>query len=154
MITVRLRLLEVVAYLDKLKTLLRFARVSDCKMEEGSLRADVNVSVRKNGEKEFGTRTEMKNLNSFNTVKLAIEAEIKRQTEVLESGGVILQETRRFDEEKMETFAMRSKVDAVDYKYYIEPNIPPIKIDDSLIEEIKNDACICNNNNPLILYHL
>ena len=101
------------------------------------MRVDVNISLSK--DDTLGTRTEMKNINSFNNVRLAIETEIKRQTEVLESGGEIIQETRRFDEEKMQTFAMRSKVDAVDYKYYIEPNIPPIKIEDSWIEEIKRD---------------
>ena len=128
---------EAIAFLEALKGIFLYTGVSDARTDRGEMRVDVNLSLSK--DETLGTRTEMKNLNSFNTVKLAIEAEIKRQTEVLESGGVILQETRRFDEEKMETIAMRSKVDAVDYKYYIEPNIPPIKIDDAWIEEIKKD---------------
>ena len=128
---------EALAFLEALKGIFLYTGVSDARTDRGEMRVDVNLSLSK--DDTLGTRTEMKNLNSFNTVKLAIESEIKRQTEVLESGGVILQETRRFDEEKMETFAMRSKVDAVDYKYYIEPNIPPIKIDDLWIEEIKKD---------------
>lgn len=128
---------EAIAFLEALKGIFLYTGVSDARTDRGEMRVDVNLSLSK--DETLGTRTEMKNLNSFNTVKLAIEAEIKRQTEVLESGGVILQETRRFDEEKMETIAMRSKVDAVDYKYYIEPNIPPIKIDDVWIEEIKKE---------------
>ena len=128
---------EAIAFLEALKGIFLYTGVSDARTDRGEMRVDVNLSLSK--DETLGTRTEMKNLNSFNTVKLAIEAEIKRQTEVLESGGVILQETRRFDEEKMETIAMRSKVDAVDYKYYIEPNIPPIKIDDAWIEEIKKE---------------
>ena len=91
---------------------------------------------------EFGTKVEMKNINSFNNVKLAIEYEIERQTEILKSGGKVIQETRRFDDEDLKTYSMRSKVDAVDYKYYIEPNIPPIKIEDRWIEEIKKDIPI------------
>jgi len=128
---------EAIAFLEALKGIFLYTGVSDARTDRGEMRVDVNLSLSK--DDTLGTRTEMKNINSFNSVRLAIETEIKRQTEVLESGGVILQETRRFDEEKMETFAMRSKVDAVDYKYYIEPNIPPIKIDDAWIEEIKND---------------
>ena len=128
---------EAIAFLEALKGIFLYTGVSDARADRGEMRVDVNLSLSK--DDTLGTRTEMKNINSFNSVRLAIETEIKRQTEVLESGGVILQETRRFDEEKMETFAMRSKVDAVDYKYYIEPNIPPIKIDDDWIEEIKND---------------
>jgi len=128
---------EAITFLEALKGIFLYTGVSEARTDRGEMRVDVNLSLSK--DDTLGTRTEMKNLNSFNTVKLAIEAEIKRQTEVLEAGGVILQETRRFDEEKMETIAMRSKVDAVDYKYYIEPNIPPIKIDDSWIEEIKKD---------------
>ena len=126
---------EALAFLEALKGIFLYTGVSDARTDRGEMRVDVNLSLSK--DDTLGTRTEMKNLNSFNTVRLAIEAEIKRQTEILESGGVILQETRRFDEEKMETIAMRSKVDAVDYKYYIEPNIPPIKIDNSWLEEIK-----------------
>ena len=128
---------EAIAFLEALKGIFLYTGVSEARTDRGQMRVDVNISLSK--DDTLGTRTEMKNINSFNNVRLAIETEIKRQTEVLESGGVILQETRRFDEEKMETFPMRSKVDAVDYKYYIEPNIPPIKIDDSWIEEIKKD---------------
>ena len=128
---------EAIAFLETLKGIFLYTGVSDARTDRGEMRVDVNLSLSK--DDTLGTRTEMKNINSFNSVRLAIETEIKRQTEVLESGGAILQETRRFDEEKMETIAMRSKVDAVDYKYYIEPNIPPIKIDDSWIEEIKKD---------------
>jgi len=128
---------EAIAFLEALKGIFLYTGVSEARTDRGQMRVDVNLSLSK--DDTLGIRTEMKNLNSFNTVKLAIEAEIKRQTEVLENGGVILQETRRFDEEKMETIAMRSKADAVDYKYYIEPNIPPIRIEDSWIEEIKKD---------------
>lgn len=128
---------EAIALLETLKGIFLYTGVSDARTDRGQMRVDVNISLSK--DDKLGTRTEMKNINSFNSVRLAIESEIKRQTEVLENGGVIIQETRRFDEEKMETYSMRSKVDAVDYKYYIEPNIPPIKIEDSWIEEIKKD---------------
>lgn len=128
---------EAIAFLETLKGIFLYTGVSEARTDRGQMRVDVNISLSK--DDTLGTRTEMKNINSFNNVRLAIETEIKRQTEVLESGGEIVQETRRFDEEKMQTFSMRSKVDAVDYKYYIEPNIPPIKIEDSWIEEIKKD---------------
>lgn len=128
---------EAIAFLETLKGIFLYTGVSEARTDRGQMRVDVNISLSK--DDTLGARTEMKNINSFNNVRLAIETEIKRQTEVLENGGVIVQETRRFDEEKMQTFAMRSKVDAVDYKYYIEPNIPPIKIEDSWIEEIKKD---------------
>ena len=127
---------EAIAFLEALKGIFLYTGVSEARTDRGEMRVDVNISLSK--DNTLGTRTEMKNINSFNSVRLAIETEIKRQTEVLESGGVIFQETRRFDEEKMETFPMRSKVDAVDYKYYIEPNIPPIKIEDSWINKIKS----------------
>ena len=128
---------EAIAFLEALKGIFLYTGVSEARTDRGQMRVDVNISLSK--DDTLGTRTEMKNINSFNNVRLAIETEIKRQTEVLESGGEIVQETRRFDEEKMQTFSMRSKVDAVDYKYYIEPNIPPIRIEDSWIEEIKKD---------------
>ena len=128
---------EAIAFLETLKGIFLYTGVSEARTDRGQMRVDVNISLSK--DDTLGTRTEMKNINSFNNVRLAIETEIKRQTEVLESGGEIVQETRRFDEEKMQTFPMRSKVDAVDYKYYIEPNIPPIRIEDSWIEEIKKD---------------
>ena len=128
---------EALAFLETLKGIFLYTGVSDARTDRGEMRVDVNLSLSK--DDTLGTRTEMKNINSFNNVKLAIESEIKRQTEVLESGGVVEQETRRFDENTLETYRMRSKVDAVDYKYYIEPNIPPIKITEDWIEEIKKD---------------
>ena len=128
---------ETIAFLETLKGIFLYTGVSEARTDRGEMRVDVNISLSK--DDTLGTRTEMKNINSFNNVKLAIESEIKRQKEVLESGGVILQETRRFDEETLTTYPMRSKVDNVDYKYYIEPNIPPIKIENSWIEEIKSE---------------
>lgn len=128
---------EAIAFLEALKGIFLYTGVSEARTDRGQMRVDVNISLSK--DDTLGTRTEMKNINSFNNVRLAIETEIKRQTEILDNGGIIEQETRRFDEEKMETFRMRSKADAIDYKYYIEPNIPPIKIEDSWIEEIKKD---------------
>ena len=128
---------EALAFLETLKGIFLYTGVSEARTDRGEMRVDVNISLSK--DDTLGTRTEMKNINSFNNVKLAIESEIKRQEEVLNSGGIILQETRRFDEETLTTYPLRSKVDAVDYKYYIEPNIPPIKVDDSLLEEIKKE---------------
>ena len=128
---------EALAFLEALKGIFLYTGVSEARTDRGEMRVDVNLSLSK--DDTLGTRTEMKNINSFNNVRLAIESEIKRQTEVLDAGGVIEQETRRFDENTLQTYRMRSKVDAVDYKYYIEPNIPPIKITDEWIEEIKKD---------------
>ena len=128
---------EVIAYLEKLRGILQFTGVSDCKMQEGSLRADVNLSVRPMGQKEFGTRTEMKNLNSFHAIERAIAYEAERQIEVLEDGGKITQETRRWDDNKGYSYAMRSKEDAQDYKYFPEPDLPPIEISEETIEKIK-----------------
>ena len=128
---------EALAFLETLKGIFLYTGVSEARTDRGEMRVDVNLSLSK--DDTLGTRTEMKNINSFNNVRLAIESEIKRQTEVLESGGVIEQETRRFDENTLQTYRMRSKVDAVDYKYYIEPNIPPIKITEDWLEEIKKD---------------
>ena len=128
---------EAIAFLEALKGIFLYTGVSEARTDRGEMRVDVNLSLSK--DDTLGTRTEMKNINSFNNVRLAIESEIKRQTEVLENGGVIEQETRRFDENTLETYRMRSKADAVDYKYYIEPNIPPIKITEDWIEEIKNE---------------
>lgn len=128
---------EAIAFLETLKGIFLYTGVSDARTDRGEMRVDVNISLSK--DDTLGTRTEMKNINSFNNVRLAIESEIKRQEEILNNGGVIEQETRRFDEKELKTYLMRSKVDAVDYKYYIEPNIPPIKIEDSWIEEIKKD---------------
>lgn len=129
---------EAVAFLEALKGIFLYTGVSEARTDRGQMRCDVNVSLMEEDATEFGTKVEMKNINSFNNVKLAIEYEIERQTEILKSGGKVIQETRRFDDEDLKTYSMRSKVDAVDYKYYIEPNIPPIKIEDSWIEEIKS----------------
>lgn len=128
---------EAKAYLENLKSILQFIDVSDCKMQEGSLRADVNLSVRPKGQEKFGTRTEMKNLNSFRSIIRAIEAETQRQIRELESGGVIVQETRRWDDEKGMSFSMRSKEEAHDYRYFPEPDLAPIVPDRKWVEEIK-----------------
>ena len=128
---------EVVEYLEKLRAILQFTGVSDCKMQEGSLRADVNLSVRPKGQKEFGTRTEMKNLNSFHAIARAIEYESRRQIDLLEDGEAVVQETRRWDDNKGYSYAMRSKEDAQDYKYFPEPDLPPIEISDARIQEIR-----------------
>lgn len=129
---------DAVAYVEKLKGILEYIGVSDCKMQEGSLRADVNLSLRPLGEEKFGTRTETKNLNSFRSIKNAIEFEIKRQKEVLEVGGVIYQETRRWDDEKNEGYAMRTKEDAHDYRYFPEPDLLPINLSKEYIQNIKD----------------
>lgn len=128
---------EVVAYLEKLRLILQYLGVSDCKMQEGSLRADINLSVREVGATEFGTRTEMKNMNSFKAIARAIEGERKRQIELLEYGKQVIQETRRWDDNKDTSFAMRSKEDAQDYRYFPEPDLPPIEISDAWIEKVK-----------------
>lgn len=128
---------EAIAYLEKLKLILQYLGVSDCKMQEGSLRADINLSVREVGAKEFGTRTEMKNMNSFKAIARAIEGERKRQIELLEYGKVVVQETRRWDDNKDTSFAMRSKEDAQDYRYFPEPDLVPIEISDEWLNEIK-----------------
>jgi len=128
---------EVDSYLKKLKSILEYIEVSDCKMQEGSLRADVNVSVRKKGE-PFGTRTEMKNMNSFRSITRAIEYEAERQIEVIEQGGKIEQETLRWDEISGKTFSMREKENANDYRYFPDPDLAIINISDEMINEIKN----------------
>ncbi|HEY9061509.1 MAG TPA: Asp-tRNA(Asn)/Glu-tRNA(Gln) amidotransferase subunit GatB [Pseudobacteroides sp.] len=129
---------EAKAFLETLKAILEYIDVSDCKMQEGSLRADVNLSIRPVGQKEFGTRTEMKNLNSFKAILRAIEGEFKRQKTELEYGGVIIQETRRWDDNKGTSYAMRSKEEAHDYRYFPEPDLVPIVLEDSYIEEIRS----------------
>lgn len=128
---------EVIAYLEKLKLILQYLGVSDCKMQEGSLRADINLSVREVGATEFGTRTEMKNMNSFKAIARAIEGERKRQIEVLEYGKKVIQETRRWDDNKDTSFAMRSKEDAQDYRYFPEPDLVPIEISEEWLTKIK-----------------
>ena len=129
---------EAVAYMQTLKSILEYLEVCDCKMQEGSLRCDVNLSVRPVGQKEFGTRTETKNLNSFRAIHNLIEFETKRQIEVLENGGVIHQETIRWDDAKGVGYAMRSKEDAQDYRYFPEPDLAPIVLSDEYINDIKN----------------
>ncbi len=129
---------EVIAYLTKLKSILQYIDVSDCKMEQGSLRADVNLSVRPVGQTELGTRTEMKNINSFKAIARAIEGERKRQIEVITDGKKVVQETRRWDDNKGSSFAMRSKENAQDYRYFPEPDLVPIEISDEWIEKVKN----------------
>lgn len=130
---------EVGIYMEKLRTILLYADVSDCKMNEGSLRCDVNLSVRKKGAKEFGTRTEMKNINSFSFAVKAAEYEAKRQIKVIESGGEIVQETRRWDEAKGVTVSMRSKEEAHDYRYFPEPDLMPIITADEQIEAWRSE---------------
>ncbi len=128
---------EVEAYMRKLKSIFEYIEISDCKMEQGSLRADVNVSVRKKGAKEFGTRTEMKNMNSFRNIVRAIDYEAERQIEELEKGNKILQESLRWDEISGRTFSMRDKEDAQDYRYFPEPDLVAIKLSDEYIENIR-----------------
>mgnify|MGYP004461435221 FL=1 len=129
---------EVIAYLEKLRTLIQYLGASDCKLNEGSMRADVNLSVREAGSSEFGTRTEMKNLNSFKAITHAIEGERERQIELLEMGRKVVQETRRWDDNKESSHAMRSKEDAQDYRYFPEPDLVPIVISDEWLQEIKD----------------
>ena len=128
---------EVIAYLEKLRSTLQYLGVSDCKMQEGSLRCDVNLSVRPADSTELGTRTEMKNLNSFKAIARSIEYEARRQIELLEEGKRVIQETRRWDENKDATFAMRSKENAQDYRYFPEPDIPPLEIGEDYLERLR-----------------
>ena len=128
---------EVIAYLEKLRMTAQYLGVSDCKLQEGSMRADVNLSVRRAGTEELGTRTEMKNLNSFKAIAHAIEGERARQIELLEAGKEVVQETRRWDDNKESSYAMRSKEDAQDYRYFPEPDLVPVVISDEWIREVK-----------------
>lgn len=128
---------EAINYMQTLKSILEYLEISDCKMQEGSLRCDVNLSVRPVGQKEFGTRTETKNLNSFKAIQRSIEFEINRQIEEIENGGTIYQETRRWDDDKGIGYAMRSKEDAHDYRYFPEPDLAPIVLSEEYIENIK-----------------
>ena len=128
---------EVIAYLEKLRMMIQYLGASDCKLQEGSMRADVNLSVRPVGEKQFGTRTEMKNLNSFKAITRAIENERNRQIDLLEAGEAVVQETRRWDDAKEYSYAMRSKEDAQDYRYFPEPDLVPIVISDRWLDEIR-----------------
>lgn len=128
---------EVIAYLEKLRMIIQYLGASDCKLNEGSMRVDVNLSVRESGAKEFGTRTEMKNLNSFKAIARAIEGERIRQIELLEEGKKVVQETRRWDDNKEYSYAMRSKEDARDYRYFPEPDLVPVVISEEWIAGIR-----------------
>ncbi|MFR0880479.1 MAG: Asp-tRNA(Asn)/Glu-tRNA(Gln) amidotransferase subunit GatB [Oscillospiraceae bacterium] len=128
---------EAKAYLETIKSILQYIGISDCKMQEGSIRCDVNVSVREKGAKEFGTRSEMKNVNSFSAAVRGIEYEQKRQIELLEKGEKVVQETRRWDDAKGMSFTMRSKEDAQDYRYFPEPDLLTIVVDEKKVEELK-----------------
>lgn len=128
---------EVIAYLEKLRNTIQYLGASDCKLNEGSMRADVNLSVREMGAIEYGTRTEMKNLNSFRSITRAIENERERQIALLESGREVLQETRRWDEQKEESYAMRSKEDAKDYRYFPDPDLVPICITEEYLDGVR-----------------
>ncbi|MCH5337310.1 MAG: Asp-tRNA(Asn)/Glu-tRNA(Gln) amidotransferase subunit GatB [Acetatifactor sp.] len=128
---------EVIAYLEKLRLIIQYLGASDCKLQEGSMRADVNLSVREKGTEEFGTRTEMKNLNSFRAISRAIEGEKNRQIDLLEAGEHVTQETRRWDDTKETSYAMRSKEDAQDYRYFPDPDLTPVSISDEFLEEIR-----------------
>lgn len=129
---------EVIAYLERLRLMIQYLGASDCKLQEGSMRADVNLSVREAGAKALGTRTEMKNLNSFKAILRAIENERNRQIELLEEGKPVILETRRWDDNKEFSYAMRSKEDAKDYRYFPEPDLPPVFIDDAWIAAVKS----------------
>lgn len=128
---------EVIAYLEKLRLIIQYLGASDCKLQEGSMRADVNLSVREAGTEAFGVRTEMKNLNSFRAISRAIAGETGRQIDLLESGEKVVQETRRWDDAKGESYAMRSKEDAQDYRYFPDPDLVPISVSDEMLEEIR-----------------
>ena len=129
---------EVIAYLEKLRLIIQYLGASDCKLQEGSMRADVNLSVREAGSDTFGTRTETKNLNSFSAIARAIEAETNRQIDLLESGEKVVQETRRWDDNKAYSYAMRSKEDAQDYRYFPDPDLVPLRISDEWLEQIRS----------------
>ena len=128
---------EARAYLAELKAILEYTGVSDCNMEEGSLRCDANVSIRPVGQKEFGTRAELKNLNSFKFVQKAIEYEVERQAKILDMGESVKQETRLYDSDRNETFPMRSKEEAHDYRYFPDPDLVPIMIDEAWVEKLR-----------------
>ena len=127
--------IEAAAFVERIRSIVTFANVSSGKMEEGSLRCDVNISIRPVGVTKFGTKVEIKNLNSMANVEKAIDFEMERQEKILLSGGMVIQETRRYDDVKKETIAMRQKTDAVDYKYFVEPNIAPIRLSEWFIED-------------------
>ena len=128
---------EAYAYLTALKEVIQYTGISDVKMEEGSMRVDANISLRPYGQEEFGTKTELKNLNSFSNVRKGLEYEVERQARILRSGGVIRQETRRYDEANKSTILMRVKEGAADYRYFPEPDLPLFEISDEWIEEMR-----------------
>ncbi|MBD5509256.1 MAG: Asp-tRNA(Asn)/Glu-tRNA(Gln) amidotransferase subunit GatB [Lachnospiraceae bacterium] len=128
---------EVIAYLEKLRLVIQYLGASDCKLQEGSMRADVNLSVREAGAEAFGTRTEMKNLNSFKAITRAIAGETERQIDLLEAGESVVQETRRWDDTKGESYAMRSKEDAQDYRYFPDPDLVPIAVSEEMLAQIR-----------------
>jgi len=128
---------EAVAYLRKVHNLVRYIEICDGNMQEGSFRCDANVSIRPRGQEELGTRTELKNINSFKFVERAMEYEIERQIDILEDGGTIVQETRLYDSDKHETRSMRSKEEAHDYRYFPDPDLPPMVLEDSFIQEVR-----------------
>src|SRR5258705_4185947 len=128
---------EAIAYARALHTLVRWIGICDGNMQEGSFRCDANVSVRKAGEAKLGTRCEIKNLNSFRFLQHAIEFEVRRQIELIEDGGTVVQETRLYDPDRDETRSMRSKEDAQDYRYFPDPDLPPLSIDEAWIERVK-----------------
>ena len=136
---------EAVAFLEELRSIFLYTDTSDARSDRGQIRCDVNVSIMKEDATKLGTRVEMKNINSFSSVKAAIISEVERQTNVLNRGGKIEQETRRFDEETGLTYPMRSKEDAIDYRYFTDPNLPPIKIDREWVEEIKESIPVLHN---------
>ena len=131
---------EAKAYLETIKQILSSLGISDCKMEEGSIRCDINVSVKPKGSEKFGTRCEMKNVNSFLRAAHAIDYEAERQIKILSEGGVITQETRRWDDHKGESFLLRTKEDAQDYRYFPEPDLRTIEVKEELIEKIEKEA--------------
>ena len=141
---------EVVAYLEWLRETLQYLGVSDCKMQEGSLRCDVNLSVRPAGSDTLGTRTELKNLSSFKAIRRAIYYEARRQIERLEAGGRVVQETRRWDENKDASYPMRSKEDAQDYRYFPEPDLPPLELSEAYIQALRASQPELAGDTPLV----
>lgn len=129
---------EAVAYMKKIHSIVRYLEICDGNMQEGSFRCDANVSIRPKGQEEFGTRTELKNINSFRFVEQAINIEVERQTDILEDGGEVIQETRLYDPNKNETRSMRSKEEANDYRYFPDPDLLPVEIEDNYIEQVRS----------------
>src|SRR3984893_16595593 len=128
---------EAVAYMKKVHTLVRYLEICDGNMQEGSFRCDANVSVRRKGAEKFGTRAEIKNINSFRFVEKAINYEVERQIEIIECGGKVVQETRLYDSDKDETRSMRSKEEANDYRYFPDPDLLPVQIDETFIDAVR-----------------